>query len=183
MNRITDFLSRMLIPSLLMLIIFVIIASFSWNLAFVDPVPEFAAFDTNLFYSPDSVLEKYQWYSAEQRVLYVKNAFTFDLAFPILYVFLLLTASGFFVKKLKGPNWLTIFYALPLLTGLADIAENISVSYIMLHGVSKASALAASMLTLLKWMFLYGSIGIIGLLFAAYSYKLIREKITSQKPE
>lgn len=182
MSRITDYLSRMLIPAFLMLIIFVIIASFSWKLAFVEPVPDFAAFDTNLFYSPDSVLGKYQWYSHEQRVLYVKNAFTFDLAFPMLYVLLLLAACGFCIKRLKCPKWLAFFYAIPLLTGFADIAENVTVSHIMLHGVTKTTALAASMLTLVKWILLYTSIGIIGALFATYCYKLIREK-TSQKPQ
>ncbi|HON88919.1 MAG TPA: hypothetical protein P5519_01020 [Spirochaetia bacterium] len=182
MSRITNFLSKMLIPSLLMLIIFVIIASFSWKLAFNEPVPEFAAFDTNLYYSPDSVLEKYQWYSPEQRKLYVSNAFTFDLAFPILYVLLLLTVCAFFIKRLKQPKWLMVIYILPLLTGILDIAENITVSYIMLQGVGKTSALLASTLTATKWIFLYISIGVIGLLFATYCYTIIREKIAGQKP-
>lgn len=173
MRRLTNFLSRMLLPALVALAVFIGIASFTWDLAFINPVPEEAAFDTSLHYSPDEVQGKYNWYTEAQRNLYIRNAFTFDLAFPVLYVFVLLTACAFFIKRLNSGPLLGLAYLVPFMAGLADIAENSTISWIMAHGVTQTNSLAASVLTEVKWALLYASIGILGLLFLLYSFKLV----------
>lgn len=181
MKKLTNFLSSMLFPALIALVAFVAIASFTWKLAFVEPVPEYAAFDTNFYYSTEAVQEKYAWYNETQRHLYVRNAFTFDLAFPVLYVFLLLTAMAFFIKRFKNSSKLPLLYCIPLLTGISDVAENSVVSWIMLTGVTPIKSVLASSFTLSKWILLYLSIGTIGMLFATYIYKTLRERIAGQR--
>ncbi len=163
----------MLLPALAALAVFIGIASFTWDLAFINPVPDEAAFDTSLQYSPDEVQGKYDWYTEAQRNLYIRNAFTFDIAFPVLYVFVLLAACAFFIKRLNAGRLLALVYLVPFLAGLVDMAENSTISWIMAHGVSRTSAVLASVLTQVKWVLLYASIGILGLLFLTYSFKLV----------
>ncbi|MBU0956416.1 MAG: hypothetical protein KKI09_13380 [Spirochaetes bacterium] len=138
--------------------------------------PEGGQFDTAYLYTPAEVAEKAGRYTAEGRAAYIKDRWTFDLAFPAVYGFFMLSSWAFGLRGLFGlrrarqalgrqddtlyrwPAWLLF---IPLAGIVFDLAENTAVTFVMLAwpDISFPLALAASLGTGLKWLFVFPGFG------------------------
>lgn len=60
--------------------------------------------DTSLFYSPDELYGVAEAYSAEGRAAYVRARFTFDLVFPLVFTFFLVTTLSWVYARGVGAH-------------------------------------------------------------------------------
>jgi hypothetical protein len=120
--------------------------------------PEGASFDTSLFYTPSQAVEKVALYSPGGRAAYVYDRWTFDLAWPVVYGFFLLSGWVFGLSRLVPAGrkdraraaWLLV----PTLAVFFDLVENTAVTVLMLAypATPMAVAVAASAGTVIKWV-------------------------------
>jgi hypothetical protein len=125
--------------------------------------------DTSFFYSPSDLTSMALAYGEQGRKAYVKARFTFDLIFPIVYTFFLVTALSWFIgKSFTTSNPMRLANLIPLLGMLCDYLENFTASIAMLRYPKPASlaSILAPFFTLLKWSF-------IGLSFALLAISIL----------
>jgi hypothetical protein len=130
--------------------------------------------DASFFYTPDGLIQQAEAYGQAGRAAYVRARWTFDLAFPLVYGFFLATSISWALRKVApvGSAWQRL-NLLPVAAVAFDYLENTATSLVMARypaGTPLAAGLAPWM-TLLKWVFVYGSFGI---LFAALVAVLVR---------
>jgi hypothetical protein len=120
--------------------------------------------DTSLFYSPQDLTNLAEAYGVEGRQAYLYARWTFDLAFPLVYGFFLITTiSWLFARGFKpGSHWQLANLA-PVLAVVFDLLENTATSIVMARFPAQASLAAwlAPAFTLIKWVFVYGSFGLL----------------------
>jgi hypothetical protein len=117
--------------------------------------------DTSLFYSPADLYRMAEAYGEGGRRAYIRARFTFDLIWPLVYTFFLVTAISWAFSRAFPPDslWQRANLA-PLLGALFDYLENLSTSLVMARypdGTAVAGALwalLAPLFTLSKWSFL-----------------------------
>jgi len=116
--------------------------------------------DMSFFYSADDLYRMAESYGEVGRGAYVRARFTFDVIWPLVYVFFLSTSLSWVCARTlpEGNRWrmLNLF---PLFGWLFDLLENVSASVVMLN-FPKHVFLAGSLapiFTMLKWFFVSGS--------------------------
>ena len=116
--------------------------------------------DTSLFYSPADLYAMAEAYGAEGRQAYIQVRFTFDLIWPLVYLFFLATAiSCVFGRAFPaGSIWRRANLA-PFLGTLFDYLENISTSLVMGRYPARTPVVdvLAPAFTVIKWLFVGGS--------------------------
>ncbi len=117
--------------------------------------------DMSFFYSSTDLYNMAETYGAEGRAAYVRARFTFDLIFPLTYLFFLATSiSWAMLRAISNANscWrmLNLF---PVFGALFDYLENISASVVMLNYPQHTPILdwLTPVFTLVKWFFVNGS--------------------------
>lgn len=134
--------------------------------------------DTSFFYTPVRLFQMANDYGEEGRQAYIRTRFTFDLIFPLVYgIFLVSTISWLGSRTfMAGSDW-RLFNLVPVLGVLFDLLENISVSLVMAGYPQERFVLAglASGFTLLKWVFVYGSFGVLFTVGSIWLYKQIKK--------
>ncbi len=124
--------------------------------------------DTSLFYSPAALVHMAEMYGPEGRRAYVHARFTFDLAFPLIYTFFLITSiSRLLDKRLAEDSSRRMLNLLPLVAMLLDLLENVCAawvigSYPVLH---PTIAFLAVIFTPLKWLAVTSSFLVLGIAF------------------
>jgi len=116
--------------------------------------------DLSLWYSPGDLYKMAGALGNEGRRLYVWKHFTFDLAWPVVYLFFLVTSTTWLLKtvlKQKGDNRerrLRRLNLLPLVAVSFDLLENVSTSLVVSHYPRRLPILArmAPFATLSKWI-------------------------------
>ena len=111
--------------------------------------------DLSLWYRPSDLYRMAEAYGEAGRKEYVRSHFTFDLAWPLVYTFFLVTAISWLFGRgfpLSSP-WQRANLA-PLAAMLLDFLENISTSLVMLAYPQPLPLIAwlAPFFTLLKWI-------------------------------
>jgi hypothetical protein len=110
--------------------------------------------DTSLFYSPQALYDMAEAYGKAGRQAYVRARFTFDLVWPFVYTFFLLTATSWAFRRAFPPDsrWQRA-NLVPLLALLFDYLENVSTSIVMLRYPAETAVvdLLAPVFTLFKW--------------------------------
>ncbi len=116
--------------------------------------------DTSLFYSAEDLYNMAEVYGESGRVEFVHARFTFDLAFPAVYGFFLVTAISWIFKQFVGEKslWRLVNY-FPVFAVIFDLLENISTSMVMqAYPVQSPIAVSlAPIFTPIKWFFVGGS--------------------------
>ena len=137
--------------------------------------------DTSFFYSSTDLYNMAETYGAEGRAAYVRARFTFDLIFPLTYLFFLATSiSWVMLRAVPDANsrW-RLLNLFPVFGALFDYLENISASIVMVnypqHTVLMDSL--APIFTLMKWFFVNGSFVILvpALLIAVWNWVRARK--------
>ena len=111
--------------------------------------------DTSLVYSAQDLYDMAESYGEDGRRVYITLRFTFDLVWPFVYLFFMVTVLTRLLYDSKKP-WVKYLHLLPLLGGLFDFLENIGASIVM--GVYPSEILfvasATPIFTLIKWSLL-----------------------------
>ena len=108
--------------------------------------------DTSFIYSADDLYRISESYGEEGRAFYIRQRFTFDLIWPIVYTQFILIASAYFYKKTKLLKASNLLYVSLLAAGF-DYLENIMTSTVLFRFPQTTPVIAdlAGIMTLLKW--------------------------------
>ena len=117
--------------------------------------------DTSFFYTSDDLYNMTEAYGADGRVAYIRARFTFDLVFPLSYLFFLATSiSWVMMRAVANPDsrW-RLLNLFPVFGALFDYLENISTSIVMANYPQPTFLFntLAPIFTLVKWFFVNGS--------------------------
>jgi len=131
--------------------------------------------DTSIYYSPADLTGMAKAYGAQGRKAYVQARFTFDLVFPIIYTFFLVTSvSWVFRMSFPASSRWQLANLVPPLGMLCDYLENITASFVMLRypAPTPLAAGLAPAFTLLKWSLIGLSFGllVIGILAGLWQW-------------
>jgi hypothetical protein len=128
--------------------------------------------DTSGFYTPSDLYRLAEAYGEQGRRAYVRARFTFDLVWPLVYTFFLVTAISWVFGKALPPGsvWRRLNLA-PLLAAAFDFLENLATSLVMVRYPEQTAVVdtLAPVLTMLKWSFLGATfvLLLVGILMAA----------------
>ena len=116
--------------------------------------------DTSLFYTAEELYQFTETYGKEGRTAYIQARYTFDVIWPLVYVFFLASAISWVYKRADPKQ--KIFQRLnllPIFGMLFDFCENISTSIVMARYPYTTAVLEhlAGVFTMLKWVSLGGS--------------------------
>lgn len=137
--------------------------------------------DMSYVYSSADLYTMAEAYGADGRAAYVRARFTFDLIFPLSYLFFLATSISWVMKRaVANPDsrW-RLLNLFPVFGVLFDYLENISTSIVMLNYPNQTFLFdtLAPIFTLVKWFFVNGSFLILvpALVVAAWSWVRVRQ--------
>lgn len=112
--------------------------------------------DTSLFYSGEQLYQLAGAYGEEGRQAYLYARWTFDVAFPLIYTFFLVTTVSWSLNKVLplASNW-RLLNLVPLAAMLLDFLENTATSLVMFRypTLCPPGQLLAPIFTPLKWLF------------------------------
>ncbi len=121
--------------------------------------------DLRLYYTSSELYSLMTKYSEAGRLEYIQTRFTFDLLWPVIYVSFLAVAISYFYKYQLSRNAViksrrAYFNLLPLVAGIFDFLENITVSVNMYYYPAHVTGFdrIAGICTFLKWLFVAFSI-------------------------
>jgi len=126
--------------------------------AFTRLTPPGGAYDTAFCYSPREAASRVDLYSQAARNPVILLHWTYDLAFPLLYGWVLgsFWAAGLRAWASPGTSPRYIILLIPLGAVLFDLAENSAVSVLLWSGAPpllyRFAAVAASIATPAKWV-------------------------------
>ena len=110
--------------------------------------------DLSFYYSSEQLYKMAEGYGLEGRSAYIRARFTFDLVWPLVYGFFLVTSLSWLSKRVfpEGSRW-QVANLLPLAGVSFDYLENISTSLVMLRYPHETwlAANLAGIFTTLKW--------------------------------
>jgi len=115
--------------------------------------------DGSFFYSSSDLYQMAEAYGDVGRAAYVHARFTFDMIWPLVYLFFLGIAISWSLGRALPPDsrW-RLFNLFPVFGWLFDMCENISTSAVMLAFQQESfMASLAPIFTLAKWIFVNGS--------------------------
>jgi hypothetical protein len=168
------------IIALLSLVVFVLFtatvlpaeAARSFDLGLVESI------DTSFFYSATRLYEIIESYSYEVRLRYIYQRFSFDLVWPLVYGFFIISSTWYLIKDLNFKFKNTIKY-LPIIAVIFDFLENILVSLLMYLYPIQINLLGwvASFFTSLKWITLSSSFILIIVLVLIKGFNLFYRKL------
>jgi hypothetical protein len=140
--------------------------------------------DTSLFYSPQALYRMAEAYGEEGRRAYVRARFTFDLVWPLVYTFFLVTTTGWAFRRGFPPDsrWQRT-NLVPLLAALFDYLENVSTSFVMLRYPAQTPVvdLLAPVFTLFKWGLLGAAFLLLSIGMVAVIWQSVRGKGRSEQ--
>jgi hypothetical protein len=111
--------------------------------------------DLSFFYTPDDLYRMAEAYGEQGRVAYIRARFTFDLAWPVVYTFFLVTALSWILQRATSPgSRMGSLNLVPLFGAVFDYLENISTSLVMWRYPQQTAVVdwLASLFTPAKWI-------------------------------
>jgi hypothetical protein len=128
--------------------------------------------DLSLFYTAEELYQMAEDYGEQGRQAYIRARFSFDLIWPLVYMFFLATGISWTFHKVfpPGSRWQQA-NLLPLGAALFDYLENSSTSLVMGRYPSQTVVVdtLAGFFTLIKWVLVAGSflllMGMAGVVF------------------
>ena len=111
--------------------------------------------DTSFFYTPEELYQIADEYGQDGRQAYIRARWTFDLAFPLVYVaFLTIGISWFYRFLTSWKDFWKFGNIFPILGGVFDYLENGAASWLMYIYPSRLAGLAqlTVIFTITKWI-------------------------------
>ncbi|GAB4565674.1 MAG: hypothetical protein Fur0017_03130 [Anaerolineales bacterium] len=116
--------------------------------------------DTSYIYSASDLYQMAEDYGVEGRAAYIYARFTFDLIFPIAYLFFLTTSISWLLTRglSEGSRW-RLLNLFPLTGVVFDYLENTSASLVLGRYPAQTPVVdvLAPIFTAMKWFFVNGS--------------------------
>ena len=135
--------------------------------------------DTSLIYSPQQLYRMAETYGEQGRQAYIQQRFTFDVVWPLVYTFFLVTAITWLYARgfPEHSSWRRA-NMVPLLALLLDYLENLSTSLVMLRYPQPTPLVdwLAPIFTLFKWVFVVGSFALLLVGVVAYVWNLLARR-------
>lgn len=116
--------------------------------------------DLSLFYTPADLYNMAEAYGEDGRQAFIHARLTFDVAWPLVYLFFLTTSISWLLKtSLPADSRLLRLNTLPLLAFMLDFLENFANILVMARYPEPTPVIAwlAPFFTLLKWIMVGGS--------------------------
>ena len=138
--------------------------------------------DTSLFYAPDDLYRWAEAYGPSGRAAYVRARLTFDVIWPLVYTAFLSTAIAWVYGKAFAADsqwqWMNLA---PILGAFFDYLENIAASLVMWRYPARTPVIdmAAPVFTLVKWVFVGGSFGVLTLGAGVAMWRWVQAKMRS----
>ncbi len=161
MKKLSDRLYKMttnkrLIISIIIFVVFIAtVAPLAAN--YMDEVTNGASSpDMSFDYEADDLFQMAQDYGAEGRRAYIILRFTFDLAFPIVYLFFLVMTLTKLLSYVPKDSRLRCLNVLPFFGVFFDFIENIMAAIVIGSYPQKVTVAAhiAPYASMLKWLFI-----------------------------
>ena len=135
--------------------------------------------DSSFFYTAEDIYKSAEVFEETGRQAYIRARWTFDVAWPIVYTFFLVTSIGWvFSKAFPENSWLQLGNLFPVIGMMFDFLENTAATIVMARFPtnSPAAAFLAPIFTPTKWFFVNGSfvvllIGVVVLIWKRISKK------------
>lgn len=115
--------------------------------------------DSSFFYSASELHSIVSKYSDIGIDAYIKSRWTFDLLWPVLYFYFMISVLIRFKYVIKSNIMRTFIITLPLLAMSFDILENILCSFYMARFAEPLVVIAkfAAFMSAMKWIFVFAS--------------------------
>lgn len=130
--------------------------------------------DTSLIYSSKDLYAMSEAYGSVGRAYYIYSRFTFDLAWPAVYLLFLASLITRLFRFLSPNDLRRLVNLLPFIAVIFDLLENSAASLVMFRYplASPLAAFLAPVFTFFKWVFIGLSfiVLLIGLFLFLYNY-------------
>lgn len=134
--------------------------------------------DTSFFYSVETLYKIAEGYGEAGREYYINSRFTFDVVWPIVYGFFLVSALSLAFKKPIASKSFYMFNLLPLFAIVFDFLENITLAYVMfIYPLTSFVAYVAPYFTLMKWLLIYLAFGFLVIVVIVRIFQKIKRKL------
>ena len=133
--------------------------------------------DSSFVYSAEDIYGWAEAYGASGREAYVRARWTFDVVWPMVYGFFLVTAISWVGRRAyRSDSRLHLLNLVPIAAVLLDFTENILATVVMLRYPSEAmiAATLASPVTVAKWLGVSGSFVVLFAGVLAWIWRLLR---------
>jgi hypothetical protein len=120
--------------------------------------------DSSFFYTPADLYEMAESYGEAGRAAYIRARFTFDLVWPLAYLFFLATTLSLLLRHaFRSPSRMQTANLLPLFGALFDYLENIGAALVMARYPQTTIIvdLLTPIFTMLKWVAIGGSFALL----------------------
>ena len=137
--------------------------------------------DLSIYYSAGDLYDMAEGYGQGGRDDYIRARFTFDLVWPLVYTFFLVTTISWIYKRIvpEGSTW-RLINLLPVLGMLGDYLENAATSIVMWRFPLTTPLIdwIAGIFTTLKWLLITGSFIslLVGLILLAWIFVRRRQE-------
>jgi len=110
--------------------------------------------DTSFIYSSADLYEMAEAYGEEGRAYYIYSRFTFDVVWPLAYMFFLVVTTSYLYRDHSTISSWKLVNLLPLAGGLFDFLENSAASLVMYRYPLETPVAAnlAPVFTFIKWI-------------------------------
>jgi hypothetical protein len=134
--------------------------------------------DTSFIYSADELYEMADSYGQEGRNAYIFMRFTFDLAWPLVYLFFMAAVISNLLRCFNEDSKLRYLNLVPFAGALFDYLENIFAAITVSRFPLKTIIVAelTPVWTLIKWVTLGFGFAVLFVLIIYRLYKLIAKK-------
>jgi hypothetical protein len=134
--------------------------------------------DTSFFYSVDTIYQIAEEYGEAGREYYINSRFTFDVVWPVVYGFFLVSALSLIFKKPIAGKSFHMFSLLPLFAMIFDFLENITLAYVMfIYPLTSFVAYVAPYFTLMKWLLIYLAFVLVIIGVSVRSFQVVKRKL------
>lgn len=136
--------------------------------------------DTSIFYSVETLYKIAEDYGAAGRDYYINSRFTFDVVWPLVYGFFLVSSLSMTFREPIVKRSFYVFNLLPIFAVVFDFLENITVSYLMFrYPQTSYIGYLAPYFTLIKWLLIFSAFGLLVMGVLVRCFLFIRRKFFS----
>lgn len=133
--------------------------------------------DSSVFYSAGDLYSMAEAFGTAGRRAYIEARFTFDIVWPLVYAFFLATSISWLAGRAfrPGSRWRRLNLT-PMLGLTFDYLENVAASVVMARYPAHTPVVdvLAPAFTLLKWVFVGGSFGVLVAVGAVAFLRVVR---------